>query len=391
MTTIGIHDLSLATTHHVVRLEDLASGAGIDPNKYVIGLGQDGMSFPAADEDIVTMGAAAALPILERHGTEGLRTLLFATESGIDQSKSGGVYVHRLLGLPTGMRTFEIKQACYGATGALQMAMGIIARNPTERVLVIASDVARYELGSPGEPTQGAAAVALLAAADPAILAIEPVYGVTTADVDDFWRPNDSTTAVVDGPLSLTAYLDSLTTSWDDFRAQGGVGFDEIDQFIYHQPFTKMARKGHAHLAKHAGGTTDTSVLEPTFTYNRALGNSYTASMYAALAALLDQSDALAGQRVGLFSYGSGSVGEFFTGIVQPDYAKHTRGAQARAAIDARVPLSLDEYRALHAATQSTRSDVTTPRVTAGPFRFTGVQGRARQYEATGSRTAESA
>ncbi|WFR67011.1 hypothetical protein P9139_21040 [Curtobacterium flaccumfaciens] len=36
------------------------------------------------------MGAAAAKEIVDRHGVEGIRTVLFATESGVDQSKAAG-------------------------------------------------------------------------------------------------------------------------------------------------------------------------------------------------------------------------------------------------------------------------------------------------------------
>ena len=45
------------------------------------------------------------------------------------------------------------------------------------------------------------------------------------------------------------------------------------------------------------------------------------------------------------------------------------------------MPLSIDEYRALHAAELSSAEDVSTPKVTAGPFRFAGIKGRARLYE----------
>lgn len=381
--SIGIHDLAVSTAHHVVDLAELAEATGVDPAKYQIGLGQDRMSFPAADEDIVTMGAAAALPLLQRHGTDGIRTVLFATESGVDQSKSAGLFVHELLGLPRTMRVAEFKQACYGATAALQSALGIVARNPRERVLVIASDVARYELDTPGEPTQGAGAVAMLVSADPALLAIEPVSGVAARDVDDFWRPNDSTTAVVDGRLSLTAYLGALTTSWDDFAAGGGVGPEQIDRFGFHQPFTKMARKALKGLAQHTGVELGDELQEATFAYNRELGNTYTASLYAGLAALLDQDDDLAGKRIGLFSYGSGAVGEFFTGIVQPGYQELRRREAVAAELDGRVPLSLSEYRELHAAEHASETDLETPRVTQGPFRFAGIRRQARQYEAT--------
>src|SRR6185312_14951668 len=110
---VGIHDLAFATAHQVLDLGALAEHNGVDANKYYIGIGQTEMSVPAADEDIVTMGAQAAAQILERHGADGIRTLLFATESGIDQSKSAGVFVHSLLGMGENCRVVELKQACY--------------------------------------------------------------------------------------------------------------------------------------------------------------------------------------------------------------------------------------------------------------------------------------
>lgn len=383
MTPIGIHDLELATTHHVLSLTTLAEANGTDPDKYRLGIGQDEMSMPAPDEDVVTMGASAALPLLQRHGTEGIRTVLFATESGLDQSKAAGVWVHRLLGLPRGVRVVELKQACYSATAALQAAIGIVGRAPQERVLVVAADVARYELNSPGEPTQGAGAVAMLISANPDLVEIEPVSGVHTADVDDFWRPNDSSTAVVDGALSIRAYLDSLTGAWDDLASRGGPDLASIDRVVYHQPFTKMAKKAQQRLAKHAGAEVDPSGLETGSVYNRRLGNTYTASLYASLAALLDHDQDLAGKRVGLFSYGSGSVSEFLTGIVAPGYASTARARRVQEALDARVPLEVAEYRELHAAELPSGVDVDTPRVTKAPFRFAGIHGRARQYERT--------
>ena len=395
---IGIDDIELATSHHVVRLDDFAEANGTDPAKFHLGLGQDEFSFPAPDEDVVTMAAAAAAPIIERSGTEGIRTLLFATESGIDQSKAAGMAVHSLLDLPSQMRVVEVKEACYSATAALQAAVGIVTRSPGQRVLVIASDVARYELDTPGEPTQGAGAVAMLVSADPKLLEIEPVSGLNSADVDDFWRPNDSTTAIVDGALSVTAYLDALTGAWTDLAAQGGPAMAEIDRVLYHQPFTKMAKKAQVHLAGLTGEDLDTEIVAGTpggsastrprdtglatsTLYNRRLGNSYTASLYAGLCSLLDHDADLAGKRIGLFSYGSGSVGEFFTARVVPGYEQQSRRQAVTEALDARVPLSIDAYRALHAAELSSAEDASTPKVTAGPFRFAGVKGRARLYE----------
>lgn len=129
-----------------------------------------------------------------------------------------------------------------------------------------------------------------------------------------------------------------------------------------------------------SAGPRDTGLATSTL-YNRRLGNSYTASLYAGLCSLLDHDEDLAGRRIGFFSYGSGSVGEFFTARVVPGYEQHSRRQSVTDALDARVPLSIDAYRALHAAELSSTEDVSTPKVTAGPFRFAGVRDRARLYE----------
>ena len=122
---LGIDDLAFATADRYLDLADLAPVHGVEVAKYTVGLGQDRMSVCAPDEDVVTLAAAAALPLVESLSEAELasvRTVLLATESGIDQSKSAGVYVHRLLGLPAASRVVELKQACYAGTSALQMA-----------------------------------------------------------------------------------------------------------------------------------------------------------------------------------------------------------------------------------------------------------------------------
>ncbi|NLA65577.1 MAG: hydroxymethylglutaryl-CoA synthase, partial [Leucobacter sp.] len=206
----------------------------------------------------------------------------------------------------------------------------------------------------------------------------------------------DSTTAVVDGKLSVTAYLDALSAAWDDLQAQGGPNIDSIDRLLYHQPFPKMAKKAQSHFAAYTHTDLDEKLTHETRAdtqtgrdtglaagtlYNRRLGNTYTASVFSALASLLHHDDQLAGKRVGLFSYGSGSVSEFLTGIVQPGYFDAAHRQLVTARLDSRVVLSIEDYRELHAAEHPSTVDYDTPRVTGGLFRFTGVKGQARQYE----------
>ena len=224
----------------------------------------------------------------------------------------------------------------------------------------------------------------MLITADPALVVIEPGSGVYTSDVNDFWRPNDSSTPFVEGKLSLDAYMDANVGAWDDLAAQRGLAVTDIDRFMHHQPFTKMARKAHARLAEHTGVTLGDDLIEDSMAYNRRIGNSYTASLYFGLAAQLHAGGDLAGKRLGLFSYGSGSVAEFFTAVVQDGYADHVHPENVAESLDRRVPLTFEQYREMHAGYIGESDNVETPVVTNSPFRFTGIVDRVRQYEARG-------
>ena len=50
------------------------------------------------------------------------------------------------------------------------------------------------------------------------------------------------------------------------------------------------------------------------------MGNIYTGSLYLSLISLLETHKLSAGDNIGLFSYGSGSVGEFFSGKLVEGY-----------------------------------------------------------------------
>lgn len=203
---IGIDQIAFATTPYYLDLVDLAQARDEDPNKYLIGIGQSKQAVVPPTQDIVTLAAQAASQL--NLTAANISTLIVATESGIDQSKAAGIYVKQLLGLSDFIRVVEVKEACYSATASLQFARGLVALNPAEQVLVIASDIARYGLKTGGEVTQGAGAVAMVISANPKVLSIEPVSVNYTQDVMDFWRPNYATEAMVDGKYSTNVYID---------------------------------------------------------------------------------------------------------------------------------------------------------------------------------------
>jgi hydroxymethylglutaryl-CoA synthase len=245
---VGIDLLHFATANYYLGLDTFAAEKNIDVDKFYVGIGQEKMSIASPDEDIVSLAAKAAAPILQKIDSDEISAVLFATESGVDQSKSAGVFLHGLLNLSNRCRVVEFKQACYAGAAALQMATALVRANPKEKILVIAADVAKYDLDTSGEATQGCGAVAMLVTEAPRILEIEPGSGYYTADVMDFWRPNSRTTALVDGKYSTKVYLNSLKQVWEHFTESTGKSFTDIDYFCYQIPFTKMAVKAHQSL-----------------------------------------------------------------------------------------------------------------------------------------------
>lgn len=383
---VGIDDISFYTSNFYFDLKYLADEKKIDKDKYYVGIGQEKLGMVPMDEDIVTMGANAALPLLDNLDVNSITTLLFATETGIDQSKSAGVFVHGLLKLPSRCRVVELKQACYSATAAIQMACALVARSPDQKVLVIASDIARYDLDSSGEATQGCGAAAMIISSDPKLVEIHPESGSYTEDVMDFWRPNYRSTALVDGKYSTKIYLKALKQCWQHYQELTKADLSDFDYFCYHLPFTRMADKSQSHMARINKSAISQEGLdaqiEPSLRYNRIIGNSYTASMYIGLISLLENADQdLAGKRLGFFSYGSGCVAEFFSGTVQAGYEKHLHRDQHLAMLDARTALDYQDYLDFYNVEYpADGGDHEFPKTTKGSFRLAGIQQHKRIY-----------
>jgi hydroxymethylglutaryl-CoA synthase len=292
------------------------------------------------------------------------------------------MFVHGQLGLPSRCRVVELKQACYSATAALRMAMGLVAMRPQSKVLVIASDIARYELGSPGESTQGAGAVAFTITADPRLMVFDAEVGLHAEDVMDFWRPNYLSEALVDGKYSTLVYIKALKAAWKQYAEESGRSLDDFSRFCYHIPFTRMAAKAHQKLAK---GTSDEElekVIGESLVYSRNAGNCYSASLYVGLTSLLDNAkENLSGERIGFYSYGSGCVGEFFSGVVQSGYRDALFSEEHQAMLAGRSELTFQQYEDIYNyGIPKDGGDHVFAQYRTGPFRFVGIEKHKRIY-----------
>jgi hydroxymethylglutaryl-CoA synthase len=368
-TSVGIDALGVYLPRYTLPLAALAEARGVPPEKIAVGLGCLQMAVTPPWEDTVTLGANAA----SRLFAEGLASpdeiglLVVGTETAVDHAKPVGIFLHGLLGLPNACRVFELKHACYGGTAGVMLATDWVRSGAARgrKALVVASDIARYDLHSSAEFTQGAGAAAMLVGAEPRLLALDPRTGVYANDVYDFWRPLDRREALVDGKFSIDCYLDALAGALADWRAHHEDAQPLLERFaalLYHTPFPKMALKAHQRLVERvrpdlAGDdltalfkATYDAKVEPWLALARQAGNSYTASLWLCLAWLAERRAAeLAGREVSLFSYGSGSCAEFFTGTFVPGADRIAAKIGAQAALDARTELTVAQYEELMA------------------------------------------
>lgn len=381
---IGIDKMAFATTSEYIDLAELAKVRGVDPNKYLIGIGQSEQAVLPPTQDIVTLGATAADKLLNERDRERIDTVIVATESGIDNSKASAIYVKHLLNLDDYVRTVEVKEACYSATAAIQFARGLVALNPQKAVLVIAADVARYGLKTAGEVTQGAGAVAMLIAASPRVLAIESTSVAYSQDVMDFWRPLYATEAMVDGKYSTNVYIDFFKHTLNRYEKLTDRKLDDFAALAFHLPFTKMGKKA---LEAVLGERDDETAwrlrkaLLASQNYSRRVGNLYTGSLYLGLMSLLQNDDDLKpGQRIGLFSYGSGAEGEFYSGILQPDYQDYLSNVAGD--LSERQLISIAAYEQQFNDQLGMNPDDVEYDISADPARFVlaGQKNHQRQY-----------
>ena len=349
--TIGIDKIGFATSPYVLRLKDLAAARDTDPEKLSKGLLLKEQSVAPITEDIVTLAATAADDILTDEDKEAIDMVILATESGIDQSKAAAVFVHGLLDIQPFARSFEMKEACYAATAALDYAKLHVEKFPQSKVLVIASDIAKYGIGTPGEPTQGAGAVAMLISQNPRILSFNDDNVAQTRDVMDFWRPNYATTPFVNGIYSTQQYLDSLKTTWAEYQKRTGLTLTDFASVCFHLPYPKLALKGLKKILDKSVSEEKKDQLQYNFDqsilYSQRVGNIYTGSLFLGLLSLLENHPQLkAGDRIALFSYGSGAVSEIFSANLVPGFEQlldHKRMDK----LDQRTVLSVADYERL--------------------------------------------
>ena len=157
---------------------------------------------------------------------------------------------------------------------------------------------------------------------------------------------------------SLLSYMHALQETYDDLqRSVGQLDYAEDFAFnIYHAPFGGLTRRAHRTLLRRAGVHDGEAALadfrrrsEPALRCNRRMGGTYAASTFVGLLGLAEHDEARAGDRLSIFSYGSGCCAELY----RARFGRRFRALAERAALGglvaARRQVTVAEYEALEA------------------------------------------
>lgn len=354
---VGIEKIGIYIPKNYISLSRLAEFRGVDPDKWKKGIGQDKMSVLTKDQDVISMGANACLKILDEEDKSKIDQVIFATESSVDFSKASSTYIHNLLGIQEFAKSYEIKQACYSATAAIQLACDYVRLRPDRKILIIASDVSKYGLNTSGEVTQGAGAISLLISSKPKVMEISDETVSYTLNSFDFWRPSFSDYPYVEGKYSTELYIDVFLKLVEEFDKRFPDVLKNTQAIIYHLPFTRMGKKAVDALKERLVNIGDekSNILlekfpqwyknyEKSTIFSKEVGNIYTGSLYLSLLSLLMNGDLKDREKIALFSYGSGSVAELYTAVLSENYKDYLYKDDIDDLLKRRHELTVEEY-----------------------------------------------
>jgi len=271
--TAGIDDIAIYIPRLYIDASDFAINRGLDPVKLQKGLGVSQMAIVDANQDPACLAANACLQIMQKNklSPEDIGRLYISTESAFDESKAMNSYVVGMLEQVYGQGAFEhcggveTKFACVSGSYALYDNTNWIRAGEAEgkHALVVVSDIAKYDMGSSGEMTQGAGAVVMLLNDNPRLLAFDPkVTATSIKDEYDFYRPFGKETPIVHGQYSNLLYMIQVRKALEAYKKKiistglikiktDETILDHMDYINMHLPYSNMGKKALAYLVRH--------------------------------------------------------------------------------------------------------------------------------------------
>ncbi len=341
----------------------LAEARGVSPAHPIDELWVESRSLNPVWEDPVTMAVNAARGVLEGEDPEQVELIVVGSESSVDYGKPISTWVQRFAEVGPHCRNFETKHACYGGTAGLMMAAHWVASGMArgKKALVVCADQSRAHMGKPWEFVLGAASVAMLISDKPDLVEFElDKHGYWTHEISDTYRPT-ARHEVGHAENSLFGYLEAIEGACAHFMERiGPIDYDQyFARHVYHVPFGAMTWRGHRAISRrYLPNMGNKEIREyfdrkvkPGLKYNRRFGGTYTSATFLALMGTIDSAGAelRPGDRVSMFSYGSGSCSEFYGVKVGERAREIVAAAGLDRRLDARRRVTVPEYEAIEA------------------------------------------
>ncbi len=252
-TDIGIDAMGFSVPRNAFPLRELALARKTDPEKYEVGLFAREMRIADFGEDIITLSFSAACEAFSNGNISRdiIDAIFVGTETITYAVKAVSAILKDLLNLKAEVFTQDIYNACAAGTLAILNAIGMVSSGIIKNALVICADISQYEMGSGGEPTQGAGAVALVINRNPRLAVFGSEFGKISSNINDFFRFSGKSTPEVFGKYSVDAYIALQTKAFNDLLAITKIKFEEIHRFVFHAPFAKLPMKLMRKIIEH--------------------------------------------------------------------------------------------------------------------------------------------
>ena len=419
---IGIDSISFDVAKLHLPIKTLAKARNIEPEKLEKGLGLLKMTLADSHQDTVVFGANALTKLIQDNNIDlnEVARIYVGTESSIDSSKPTSSFLIALMEQKFGENILsecdvvDFTFACIGGVDAMQNCIDYVKLNPTKKAIVVTTDLAKYDLNSTGEYTQGAGAVAMLITSNPRIIAFENNWATSTKGVFDFFKPyriiskhtitgNDTNEAwfdnleaeieihkeqpVFDGQYSNQCYMDRTRNAYFSFKKLKQTTetiYNSWESIIMHLPYAFQGRRmlseiyaldaqdkiisGEETPAEYQNKLKEISKsyeyknfvnqkLMPAELASSLIGNLYTGSIFMGLLSTLahfyDSNKEIAGSKFGFLAYGSGSKSKVFEGIIQPDWKTAISNCNLFETLEKSFEIDFDTYEKLHKKTQN--------------------------------------
>lgn len=413
----GIDAIAFEVSNIHLSIQNLAKARNINPEKLEKGLGLINMTLPDVHQDSVVFGANALTKLILENNIDlsEIARIYVGTESGIDNSKPIASFLVGLIEQKFGENTLsncdvvDFTFACIGGVDALQNCLDFIRLHPDKKAIVVTTDIAKYDLNSTGEYTQGAGALAMLISSNPKIIAIDNLWSVSTKGVFDFFKPyrhvakeaitgNSSNEVwfgnleseieihkdqpVFDGQYSNQCYTDRTREAYFSFKNLKNTSeslYDSWESIIMHLPYSFQGRRmlpeiyaldankvilsGDENAVEYQNILKDLSksddykafVSQKLQSAERAsslIGNLYTGSIFMGLLSTLanafEKNIALENKKVGFLAYGSGSKSKVFEGTIQPDWKLAVAKVKLFETLKNSTEIDFETYEKLH-------------------------------------------